>query len=295
MNAVRLPRSPIAIAIALLLVAMLSIQVGASMAKGLFPHVGAAGATALRLILASLLLTLAFRPWRMRVQGAQWRPLIAYGLSLGLMNLLFYKSLETLPLGIAIALEFTGPLAVALLGSRRALDLVWVALAVAGLWLLIPKFDGAPLDRLGMFYALSAGACWAMYIVYGQRAGAEHGPQTVALGSLIAAAVVVPVGVWQAGSALLIPHVWPLAAAVALLSTAVPYSLEMVALTRLPARTFGMLMSLEPAFGALSGMVFLHEHLSALQWLAIGAIILASAGAALTARAPRAEAGAGEG
>ena len=281
--------------IAVLLLAMVSIQAGASLAKGLFPHVGAAGATALRLILASVLLTLAFRPWRMRVQGAQWRPVLAYGISLGLMNLLFYKSLETVPLGIAIALEFTGPLAVALFGSRRLIDVAWAGLAILGLWLLIPKVADTALDPLGVVYALAAGACWALYIIYGQRAGAEHGPQTVALGSLIAAVVVVPIGVLHAGSALLSPSLLPLALAVAVLSTALPYSLEMFALTRIPTRTFGMLMSLEPAFGALSGLIFLHEQLSGLQWLAIAAIIAASAGAALTARTPHAEACSGEG
>lgn len=281
--------------IGMVLLSMLSIQVGAAFAKGLFPHVGATGATTLRLILATLMLVAFFRPWRMRVSPAQWRPLIVFGVSLGLMNLLFYKSLETLPLGLAIALEFTGPLAVALFGSRRWIDLLWVALAVLGLGLLLPNLDGNALDPRGMAYALGAGVCWALYIVYGQRAGMEHGPQTVALGSVIAAAVVVPIGVAQVGAALFAPALLPLAFAVALLSTALPYSLEMVALTRLPARTFGMLMSLEPAIGALSGLLFLHEQLTTRQWLAIAAIIVASAGSTLTSSTPRAEAGSGEG
>jgi inner membrane transporter RhtA len=281
--------------VGMVLLSMVSIQVGAAFAKGLFPHVGATGATALRLLLATLMLVAVFRPWRMRVSAAQWRPLIVFGVSLGLMNLLFYRSLETLPLGLAIALEFTGPLAVALLGSRRWIDLLWVALAVLGLGLLLPNLDGNALDPRGMAYALGAGVCWALYIVYGQRAGMDHGPQTVALGSVIAAVVVVPIGVVQLGAALFAPALLPLALAVALLSTALPYSLEMVALTRLPARTFGMLMSLEPAIGALSGLLFLHEQLSQRQWLAIVAIIVASAGSTLTSSTPRAEAGCGEG
>ena len=261
--------------IALLLVAMVSIQSGASLAKHLFPAVGATGATALRLALATLLLVAVFRPWRMRVQRHQWPALLAYGISLGLMNLMFYKSLETVPLGIAIALEFTGPLAVALFGSRHLRDVVWVALAVLGLVLLVPEQGTQALDPVGAAYALGAGTCWALYIVFGQKAGNDHGPQTVALGTSIAALVAVPFGVAHAG-------------------TALPYSLEMVALTKLPTRTFGMLMSLEPAIGALCGLLFLHEQLSVLQWLAIVAIIVASAGAAMTARPPVDSAGSGE-
>ncbi len=281
--------------VVLLLVAMASIQTGASLAKGLFPAVGAAGATALRLGLATVLLALVFRPWRMRIERRQWPSLLLYGAALGLMNLMFYKALETVPLGIAIALEFTGPLAVALFGSRRLRDVAWVALAVAGLVLLVPDRGGAALDPAGAAWALGAGVCWALYIVYGQKAGSDHGPQTVALGTLVAAVLVVPFGFAQAGTALLAPALLPVALGVALLSTALPYTLEMVALTRLPVRTFGMLMSLEPAFGALCGLLFLHEQLSALQWLAIGAIIIASAGAALTARAPVEAPGSGEG
>lgn len=280
--------------IALLLVAMLSIQAGASMAKSLFPAVGATGATALRLALATMILVAVFRPWRARVTREQWPLLLFYGASLGLMNLLFYKSLETVPLGIAVALEFTGPLAVALLGSRHLRDVGWVVLAVIGLVLLVPEQGSQPLDLVGAAYALGAGACWAMYIVFGQKAGNVHGPQTVAIGSCIAAAVAVPFGVAHAGTALLAPALLPIALAVALLSTAVPYSLEMVALTKMPTRTFGMMMSLEPAIAALCGLLFLHERLSMLQWLAIASIIVASAGAAMTSRAPVTTAASGE-
>ncbi|PZR03249.1 MAG: threonine/homoserine exporter RhtA [Archangium gephyra] len=272
---------------------MLSIQAGASMAKSLFPAVGATGATALRLALATLILVAVFRPWRMRVTRDQWPLLLFYGTSLGLMNLLFYKSLETVPLGIAVALEFTGPLAVALLGSRHLRDVGWVVLAVIGLVLLVPEQGAQALDPVGVAYALGAGACWAMYIVFGQKAGNAHGPQTVAIGSCIAAAVAVPFGVAHAGGALLAPALLPIALAVALLSTAIPYSLEMVALTKMPTRTFGMLMSLEPAIAALCGLLFLHERLSMLQWLAIASIIVASAGAAMTSRAPVETAGSG--
>lgn len=269
----------------LLLASMLSIQAGASLAKTLFPLVGATGTTALRLALGMVLLWLAFRPWTLPLRSLPWKMLVGYGISLGAMNTLFYIALQTVPLGLAVALEFTGPLALALLGSRRVLDVVWAVLAIGGLLLLVP-WPGAEtaLDPLGMACALAAGACWALYIVFGQKAGAGHGPRTVALGSTIAALVAVPWGVAHAGSALLQPALLPAALGVAVLSMALPYSLEMMALTRLPTRTFGMLMSLEPAIAALCGLLLLHERLSGLQWLAIVAVIVASAGATITAK-----------
>ncbi len=266
----------------LLLISMLSIQAGASLAKTLFPLIGATGATALRLGLGTILLWIAFRPWTLAWRTLPWKMLAGYGISLGVMNTVFYIALQTIPLGLAVALEFTGPLALALFGSRRLLDVVWAALAAGGLLLLVP-WPGADtaLDPFGMACALAAGVCWAFYIVFGQKAGAEHGARTVALGSTIAAMVAVPWGVVHAGSALLHPAVLPAALGVAVLSMALPYSLEMMALTRLPTRTFGMLMSLEPAIAALCGLVLLHEQLSGLQWLAIAAVIVASAGATL--------------
>ncbi|MGH8061713.1 MAG: threonine/homoserine exporter RhtA [Pseudoxanthomonas sp.] len=280
------PVASVMLPVLLLLVAMFSIQVGASMAKSLFPVVGALGATSLRLGFGTLLLWLVLRPWRMPWRTLPWRMLVGYGISLGVMNSLFYLALQTVPLGIAIALEFTGPLGLALLGSRRPRDVAWVALAVAGLLLLVPwSSQEASLDPLGVAYALGAGLCWALYIVFGQKAGAEHGAQTVALGAAIAALVAVPWGVMESGIALLAPALLPIGLGVAVLSMALPYGLEMIAMTRLPTSTFGMLMSLEPAIGALCGFVFLHEHLGILQWLAILAVVIASAGATLGARA----------
>ncbi|MGG5291144.1 threonine/homoserine exporter RhtA [Pseudomonas shirazensis] len=271
--------------IGLLLIAMASIQSGASLAKGMFPLIGAQGTTTLRLIFASVIMLLILRPWRARMNSSTWRNVLIYGMALGGMNLLFYMSLRTVPLGIAVALEFTGPLAVAIFASRRAIDFLWIALAIAGLLLLIPVGQSASaVDLIGASYALAAGVCWALYILYGQKAGAEHGVQTAALGVVIAALFVAPVGVIHAGTALLNPALLPVALGVAVLSTALPYSLEMVALMRMPARTFGTLMSIEPAFGALSGLLFLGEKLTSGQWLAIAAIITASAGATLTMR-----------
>lgn len=269
--------------IVVLLIAMTSIQSGASLAKSLFPAIGPQGVTALRLLLGTLILVVIFKPWRLRFKPEQRLPLLFYGLTLGSMNYLFYVSLRTVPLGIAVALEFTGPLAVALFGSRRAVDFIWVVLAVAGLWFLLPLGqDISQVDLTGAAFALGAGACWAVYIITGQKAGAEHGPATVAFGSLIAAVIFVPLGVWEASGSLLQWSLLPIGLAIAVLSTALPYSLEMIALTRLPTRTFGTLMSLEPGLAALSGMLFLGEHLTLIQWLALLCIIAASAGSTLT-------------
>lgn len=272
--------------IVVLLIAMSSIQSGASLAKSLFPLVGAPGVTALRLALGTLILVAIFKPWRLRFTREQRLPLLLYGLALGGMNYLFYLSIQRIPLGIAVALEFTGPLAVALFGSRRPVDFLWVALAVAGLWFLLPLNQSAAthLDLTGAGLAIGAGACWAVYIISGQRAGEEHGPATVAMGSLIAAVIFVPIGVIQAGDALWHWSLLPLGLGIAILSTALPYSLEMIALTRLPTRTFGTLMSMEPALAALSGMIFLGETLTFGQTMALAAIITASVGSTLTLR-----------
>jgi inner membrane transporter RhtA len=269
--------------IALVIIAMISIQSGASLAKSLFPVIGAEGTTALRLGIGALILCLLLRPWQAKLTLQSCRSLLAYGVALGLMNLMFYMALQTIPLGIAVALEFTGPLTLALLSSRRPIDFLWIALAATGLWLLLPtNLTDEPLDPVGMALALGAGACWAMYIIFGKRAGSEHGRHTVALGTLVAAIVVIPIGLWQAGSNLFALDILPIAFGVAVLSSALPYSLEMMALTRLPARTFSIMMSLEPAIAALAGLLFLTEHLSFSQWLAISFIILASTGTAAT-------------
>ncbi|WP_065649762.1 threonine/homoserine exporter RhtA [Pantoea eucrina] len=276
---------PIWLPVVILLVAMMSLQGGASLAKSLFDVAGAPGITALRLGLGTLLLCLFFKPWRLRFTPAQRKPLLIYGLALGCMNFLFYLALRTIPLGVGVALEFLGPLALALAGARRLLDFLWIALAVAGLWFLLPIGDGVShIDPLGALLAVGAGVCWAIYILAGQRAGAEHGPATVAMGSLIASVIFVPLGLLFASPGIWHWEILPLALLIALLSSAIPYSLEMIAMTRLPARIFGTLMSLEPAVAALSGMLFLGERLTLPQWLGLLAIIAASAGTTLTMR-----------
>lgn len=278
-------RAPVWLPVIVILIAMLSIQSGASLAKSLFPLVGAPGVTALRIALGTLILVVIFKPWRLRFQKEQRLPLLFYGLSLGAMNYLFYLSIQTVPLGIAVALEFTGPLAVALFSSRRPVDFIWVVLAVLGLWFLLPLGqDVSHVDLTGAALALGAGACWAIYILTGQRAGEEHGPATVALGSLIAAIIFVPLGMAQATESIWQWSILPVGLAVAVLSTALPYSLEMIALTRLPTRIFGTLMSMEPALAAISGMVFLGESLTFTQTLALCSIIAASMGSTLTLR-----------
>ena len=281
-----LPRkSSVWMPVAVILIAMMSIQSGASLAKSLFPLVGAPGVTALRIALGTLILVVVFKPWRLRFKKEQRRPLRFYGLALGGMNYMFYLSIQTIPLGIAVALEFTGPLAVALFSSRRPVDFIWVVLAVLGLWFLLPLGQSvSQIDLTGAALALGAGACWAVYILTGQRAGEEHGPATVALGSLIAAVIFVPIGMAQATDSIWQWSILPVGLAVAILSTALPYSLEMIALTRLPTRIFGTLMSMEPALAAISGMIFLGETLTLVQTLALCSIIAASMGSTLTMR-----------
>jgi inner membrane transporter RhtA len=279
--------APVAFAVGMLLISMVSYQCGASLAKHLFPQVGAQGATAYRLGFSALLLLLWKRPWRRMKNQRDWRVLWGYGLSMGAMNMVFYMSLRTIPLGIAVALEFTGPLALALVGSRRWIDFVWIALVVIGLALLLPlRGQVQTLDPVGVMYALAAGVGWALYILLGKKAGDAYGADAVTLGTSIGALLAIPFGIAHAGSALLSPTLLPYALGVAVLSSALPYSLEMIALTRLPARTFSTLLSLEPAVAAVAGVALLGEQLSLLQWLAIVTIIVAAAGTALSVQKP---------
>jgi len=265
------------------LLAVLSVQGGAAIAKGLFPVLGATGTVSLRVILSALMLLAAFRPRLARFTAAQWRAVIPYGVVLGVMNLVFYQAIARIPLGLGVTLEFIGPLGVAVAGSRRALDVVWVVLAAAGIALIAP-WSGGGADPLGVALALAAGACWAAYILLGGHVSrVVPGGAAVAVGMAIAAVTVLPVAVASGDLGRLTPRLLAAGVGVALLSSAVPYTLEMSALKALPARTFGILMSLEPAVAALTGLVFLAEILTGAQWLAVVLVIAASAGAALTA------------
>ncbi len=268
-----------------LVLSMVSFTMGASLAKRLYPLVGAEGATALRLVVGAVFLSVIFRPWRLRPRG-HWPALLCYGATLGTMNLMFYMALQSIPLGLTIAIEFLGPLSVAVLTSRTKTDLLWIGLAVLALTLLLPLSSVASshLSFRGMAFALTAGAGWAAYMVFGKRAGKALGSPVTAAGMIVGALLIAPVGLAHAGAALLAPHVLLLGLVVGLFSSALPYALEMVALRRLPSSTYGTLVSAEPAIGSVMGFLFLGEFLSATQWLAVGLIVLSSAGATLTAR-----------
>jgi inner membrane transporter RhtA len=260
-------------------VAMVSFQVGASVAKQLIPLIGAPGTAALRLGLSAILVIVLQRAWRTIPARKVWPVILAYGLSLGAMNFVFYFALRSIPLGIAVAIEFIGPLGVAVFASRRRVDYLWVALAAAGLLLLLPiRATEHRLDPVGVLCALGAGLGWALYIVFGQKAGRAHGAAASTWGLIVAACLIVPLGIADAGRALLAPWIWTFGMAVAVFSSALPYTLEMVALRRLSAKTFGTLMSFEPAIAAIAGVAILHEHLTPTQWVAIGFIIVASVG-----------------
>ena len=272
------------------MVSLVTLCAGTSLAKGLFPFVGAEGTTTYRLVFSTLLLMAFWRPWRRAWTWADVPILVLFGATLGLMNLLFYNAIKTVPFGLAIAVEFTGPLAVALWSSKKPLDFVWIVLAVAGMGLILPlgnasgaDMQAAAIDPVGIAYALGAGACWAVYIVVGQRVADRIGAFATPMGMLVAALLVTPVGISVAGSSLLNPA-WMLAGlGIALLSSAIPYSLEMYSLKHLPKQTFSILLSLEPAVGALAGWLVLSEQLSTQQLGAIGLIMAASMGSAMTA------------
>jgi len=270
----------------LVVAAVASVQFGAALAKSLFDEVGAGGTVFLRVLFAAVLLVAVWRPGVGGRSGADWRLIALFGLGLGAMNLAFYESLERIPLGIAVTFEFVGPLGVAIAGSRRPLDLAWVLLAAAGI-VLLSDFGNADLDGLGVALALVAGGLWAAYILLSARVGRTFpGGSGLALAMVAAAAMLVPVGVADAGGELLVPGVLAVGAAVAILSSAIPYTLEMEALRRMPVGVFGVMMSIEPAVAALAGFIVLDEGLATRELVAILLVVAASAGAARNAHVP---------
>jgi inner membrane transporter RhtA len=270
----------------LVVVAVSSVQFGAALAKSLFDEVGAGGTVFLRVLFAALVLVAVWRPAVAGRSPADWRLVAVFGLTLAGMNLAFYESLERIPLGIATTFEFVGPLGVAIAGSRRPVDLAWVVLAGTGI-VLLSDFGGADLDRLGVALALLAGGFWAAYILLSARVGSAFpGASGLALAMVAGAVLLAPVGIADAGGDLLVPGVLAVAVAVAILSSAIPYTLEMEALRRMPAGVFGVMMSIEPAVAALAGFIVLDEGLATRELVAILLVVAASAGAARNASVP---------
>ncbi|WEK35436.1 MAG: DMT family transporter [Candidatus Pseudobacter hemicellulosilyticus] len=271
-----------------ILLAILSVQGGAAIAKYLFPFIGPAGTASVRSGFSAIILLLLFRPRLSGLTRDQWKAVIPYGLSLGAMNLVFYYALERIPLGLAVTLEFVGPLLLAVSGSRRILDLLWVLLAGAGIALIAPWKGSTAIDPLGMFLALLAGGFWALYIVMGGRASRMlPGGEGVATGMIFATLITLPFGFLTGGLTQLTGSMLVPAISLAILSSALPFTLELTALRHLSARTFSILMSLEPAVATLCGMLFLREHLSLVQWLAVALVVIASGGATLSAKRAR--------
>jgi inner membrane transporter RhtA len=265
-------------AIGFVLVGILSVQLGAAVAKDLFDRIDPTAMVFLRLLTSALLLLAIARP-ALRARSRQdWLVVAAFGATLGLMNWAIYQSFARIPLGIAVTIEFVGPLAIAVIGSRRARDLVWVALAAIGVALL--GFEPAGVTLPGVLFALLAGASWAAYILLSASTGRRWpGLDGLAVASVLATLLLTVPAVHAGGGTLLDPEILALGAAVGLLSSVIPYSFEMAALRRLRPAVFGILMSLEPAVAALAAVVVLQEYLAPVQWLAMGCVIVASVGA----------------
>jgi inner membrane transporter RhtA len=266
----------------LVLLGILSAQMGSALAKSLFSAAGSFGAVALRLFFAATVLMLVWRP-SLRMSRRAWAVVVVYGVVLGSMNLCFYQALSRIPLGIAVTTEFLGPLMVALAGSRRWLDAFWALLAAIGVGLLME--GGGHLNVIGFLFALAAGTFWGLYILAGAALGRHTSEgDGLALGMTVAAVLTVPFGVVDSGTALLRPWLLVAGLGVALLSSVVPYSLDLEALRKIPPRVFGILMSLEPAVAAVIGLIVLQESLNWSQWFAVLCVVAASAGATLGAR-----------
>ncbi|NRS88471.1 inner membrane transporter RhtA [Flavobacterium sp. 7E] len=266
------------------LFAIISVQSGAAIAKTLFPVLGAAATASLRIGISAIILVAVYRPNLFKITSNQWKIVIPYGLSLGAMNLIFYLAIERIPIGLAVTLEFIGPLVVAVLGSKQILDYLWVLLAASGIVLIAPwKEEGV--DLLGVVFALTAGAMWAAYIILGGKVSKiMKGGEAVATGMLFASMLIIPFGIMGNGFATITPHFFYLGVALALLSSAIPFTLEMKALGQLPSRTFSILMSLEPAVASICGLVFLHELLTINEIIAVACVVIASAGSTLTSK-----------
>lgn len=276
-------------AVFLLFIAMLCVQSSGSLAKILFQQFPVLTVSAMRMLLGALILAIIFQIWKINFKSVRWSSILSYGIALAGMNGLFYLSIERLPLGIAVSFEFIGPLSVALYYARQKYDLLWVCMAILGLILLFP-FDQATqsLDLTGIAFAIGAGACWALYIIAGQRPSGISGNHTVCLGMFVGMLCLMPVALFSGMTSNVFqpPNLFYFVG-LAILASALPFTLEMIALRNLTALSFGTLMSLEPAIAALSGFVFLNEQLLWTQWLALGTIITASIGCTYTTQQAR--------
>ncbi|SHG47011.1 inner membrane transporter RhtA [Jatrophihabitans endophyticus] len=271
----------------LLLGAVGSVQFGSAFADKIFGSVGPGGVAFLRVLFTAVVLLVVVRPRLTGRTPAQLRLVAAYGLALAGMNWSFYEALDHLPLGVAVTVEFTGPLAVAVAGSRRLLDGVWVLLAGGGVALLASRGGEDGVEPIGIALVLIAASCWALYILLAKRVGASYGAlEALALGMAVGTVLVAPAGVAQGGTALLHPGVLAGCLGVAVLSSLIPYSLELVALRRLSTAVFGLLMSLEPAMAALAGVLVLGEDVSVALAVAVVLVATASVGSSLTSRRP---------
>jgi inner membrane transporter RhtA len=267
----------------LVLIGILSVQFGAGIAKSLFDEVDPNAIVWLRLFTSAVILGLLARPVLRGRTRQDWLVVLAFGASLGVMNWAIYQAFARIPLGVAVTLEFVGPLTLAVIGSRRLRDLLWVLLAAIGVVLL--GFDTDSLNLAGVLFALLAGAMWAAYILLSAQTGRRWpGFDGLALASVVAAVLLTPLAVGSGGSDLLDPRILLLGAVVGLLSSVIPYSCELVALRSLRPSVFSILMSLEPAAAALAGIIVLGEYLSTEQWVAMVCIVIASVGATRSAR-----------
>ncbi|MDN3580233.1 EamA family transporter [Mucilaginibacter flavus] len=260
---------------------ILSVQIGATIAKELFPALGATFTAMLRIGLSALILLAVNRPNLKSLTKVQWQAVIPYGLCLGAMNLVYYLALSRIPLGIAVTLEFMGPLLLVVFSSRRLIEFLWVLLAAGGIVLMTP-WNNTNIDLFGAGMALLAGAFWAGYIILGRRVSAVlDGRQAVTIGMLFALVVALPFAFTGGGMVNFKSHMIIPAVALALFCSAVPFSLEMYALKYMPTKTFSILMSMEPAVGAICGLIFLKEYLSVQEYVAVVLVVIASAGATL--------------
>jgi len=268
-------------------VAMACFQLGAALAKKLFATIGPMGTATLRLLIGAGVLIVVTRPWRNWPARAPRLALLGLGIGVAGAIVFYYLAIDRLPLGIAMPVQFLGPLVLATVMSRGIMDLLWVALAALGIWCLLGT-GGANghIDPVGILFALGAALSWAIYILAGKAAGDALGSAAAPASLGIAAIILVPVGAVHGGTALLDPAILPLAILVAIVSATIPFWLELYAMPRLPTRTFSVLMSLEPVFAVLFGLVMLGEHLSLVQTLGVALVIGSSIGSVLTIREP---------